>query len=116
MEGSIVLSDREAASNTDILQGTRLQTVPSGGYLTFELQADISDATNNYVASIQLPDGATPWNSVLVPGTTVVEMGIIDDRQKLAQTFAIAQGGHVVFSVVETGAAILTWRVKFDPA
>jgi len=116
MEGLIVLSDREAASNTDILQGTRLQTVPAGGYLRFELQADISDATNNFTASIQLPDGATPLNGVLVPGTTVVEQGVIDERQKLDVTFAIAQGGHCVFSCVEAGTALLTWRVTFQPA
>lgn len=116
MEGLIVLSDREAASNTDILQGTRLQTVPSGGYLRFEMQADIADATNNFVASIQLPDGATPLNGVAVPGTTPTDIGIIDERQKIDVTFAIAQGGHCVFSVVETGAAQFSWRVTFQPA
>lgn len=116
MEGLIVLSDREAASNTDILQGTRLQTVPSGGYLRFELQADLADSTNSYVTSIQLPDGATPLNGVMVPGTTVTDIGIIDERQKLDVTFAIAQGGHCVFSCVETGAAQMSWRVTFQPA
>ncbi len=116
MDGLIVLSDREAASNTDILQGTRLQTVPSGGYLTFELQADLSDATNNYTASIQLPDGATPLNNVLVPASGAGTDGVIDEREDLKVTFAIAQGGHVVFSVVESGTAVLTWRVTFTPA
>ena len=116
LEGLIVLSDREAASNTDILQGTRLQTVPSGGYLTFELQADLADATNNFTVSIQLPDGSTPLNAVLVPGTTAVDIGILDERQKLMVTFSIGQGGHVVFSCVEAGAAVLIWRVTFQPA
>ena len=37
MAGTIILSDQEAADNSDILQGTRLQTVPAGGFLTFEL-------------------------------------------------------------------------------
>ena len=31
----ITLSDIEAADNTDILQGTRLQTVPQGGFFNF---------------------------------------------------------------------------------
>ena len=53
----IVLSDIEAADNTDILQGTRLQTVPAGGFLTFELQADSNDATNYFTCSIQMPNG-----------------------------------------------------------
>ena len=35
--GPIILSSVEDTTNTDILQGTRLQTVPAGGVLTFEL-------------------------------------------------------------------------------
>ena len=42
--GPIILSSTESATNTDILQGTRLQTVPSGGVLTFELQANKNDS------------------------------------------------------------------------
>ena len=45
MAGTIILSGQEAADNTDILQGTRLQTVPRDGILTFELQAADNDAT-----------------------------------------------------------------------
>ncbi len=112
MEGMIVLSDAIAATNADILQGTRLQTVPAGGYLTFELQANLANATNNYNVSIQLPDGSTPMNGVIVPGATA---DIIDDRQKLMATFAIAQGGHCVFSLTETGTALAMFRVTYTP-
>ena len=48
--GPIILSSVEAASNADILQGTRLQTVPAGGVLTFELQAELSNTSHNYTA------------------------------------------------------------------
>jgi len=113
MEGMIVLSDQIAATNADILQGTRLQTVPAGGYITFELQADNANATNNYNVSIQLPDGSTPMNGVIVPGATA---DIIDDRQKLMATFAIAQGGHCVFGLTETGTALCMFRVTYTPA
>ena len=112
MEGLIVLSDQASASSTDILQGTRLQTVPSGGYLTFELQADNANATNQFSVTIQLPDGSTPLNGVLVPGATA---DVLDDRQKLMVTFAVGQGGHVVFSLAETGAALCMWRVTYQP-
>lgn len=112
MEGLIVLSDQATGTVADILQGTRLQTVPAGGYLTFELQADNANATNNYKASIQLPDGSTPMNEVLVPGATA---DILDDRQKLMVTFAVAQGGHPVFSLTETGTALCMWRVTYQP-
>ena len=116
MAGVIVLSNVESASNTDILQGTRLQTVPAGGFLTFELQSSVNTGTNNMTVSIQMPNGDTPLNSVNAPATTSGESGIIDDRQKLMITLPIAQGGHTVLSCAETGAAVLAWRVTYSPA
>lgn len=113
MEGLIVLAGNEAATIADILQGTRLQTVPSGGYLTFELQALAAGATNFMTVSVQLPDGSTPMNGVLVPGATA---DLLDDRQKLMATFAIAQGGHVVFGLTEGGTCTCMWRVTYTPA
>ncbi len=113
----IILSSQEAASNSDVLQGTRLQTVPAGGFLTFELQASDNDATNNFTASIQLPGGATPMESVRIPcGNSTGLAGVLDERTYLKATFPVAQGGHTVFSVTETGDAELTWRVTYTPA
>jgi len=113
----IILSGQEAADNTDILQGTRLQTVPSGGFLTFELQASDSDATNFYTVSIQMPGGDTPMNATRIPcGNSTGLAGVIDDRTCLTATFPITQGGHAVFSCDETGDAELTWRVTYTPA
>jgi len=111
------LSDQEAATNTDILQGTRLQTVPAGGFLTFELQASDNDATNNFTASVQMPGGDTPMNGTRIPcGNSTGLAGVIDERTNLTATFPIAQGGHAVFSCTETGTAELTWRVTYTPA
>ncbi len=114
MPGVIVLSDIESADNTDILQGTRLQTVPSGGFMTFELQSNENDASNYFTVSIQMPNGDTPLNGVRVPGGNAD--GEIDERKKLVITWPIAQGGHTVLSVDETGTAILAWRVTYSPA
>ncbi len=115
MPGTIILSGQEAATNTDILQGTRLQTVPASGYLLFELQASDNDATNNYTVSIQMPNGDTPANSVRVPcGNSTGLAGVIDDRTALRMRFRIAQGGHCVFSTTETGDSELTWRVTYQ--
>lgn len=112
----IIVSGQEAASNTDILQGTRLQSVPTNGLLTFELQASDSDGTNNYTVSVQLPDGSTPMNLTRAPcGTSTGLAGVIDDRTKLLASFRVGQGGHCVFSTVETGDSELTWRVTFSP-
>lgn len=117
MPGIMVLSGIVSATNTDILQGTRLQTVPRNGWLSFELQAADADATNQYVASIQLPSGDTPLDSTLVPGnsTTAGVAGVLNERDALKLRFRVAQGGHCVFGLTETGDTEATWRVTFTP-
>jgi hypothetical protein len=118
MPGLIVLSDIASASDTDVLQGTRLQTVPRGGFLTFEFQSNENDATNYYTVSIQMPNGDTPLNTVRIPAGNGGNdtAGILDDRQKLMITLPVAQGGHSVLSITETGTAVLAWRVTYTPA
>lgn len=112
---TIVVAGLEAATNNDILQGTRLQTVPSNGTLLFEIQASDSDATNFYTASIQMPSGDTPLNLVRMPcGNSTGLAGVIDDRTAFRAKFGIAQGGHCVFAVTETGDAEATWRVTYQ--
>ena len=112
----IILSGLEAATNADILQGTRLQSLPGPGILTFELQASDNDATNFYTASIQLPGGDTPMNVTRIPcGNSTGLAGVIDDRTDLQASFRATQGGHCVFSCIETGDAELTWRVTYTP-
>ena len=114
--GPIILSSFEEASNADILQGTRLQTVPAGGVLTFELQATVNDGSNHCAVSIQMPNGDTPLNNVRVPGCNPALAGVIDERQNLTVSFPIMQGGHCVFSMTETGTSSITWRVTYTPA
>lgn len=105
-----------ATSSTDVLQGTRLQTVPKNGILSFEIQASDNDATNNFSTSIQLPNGDTPLNGVLVPmGATAGLAGMLDDRLCLKVRFKIQQGGHCVFSLTEAGDAEVFARVVFTP-
>ncbi len=114
--GPIILSGLELASNADILQGTRLQTVPAGGILTFELQSTGADNLTNNTVSIQMPNGDTPLNNTLVPACNPSLAGVIDERQNLTVSFPISQGGHCVFSTVESGSTQLTWRVTYTPA
>ena len=117
MAGIIIESDQEVGSNTDILQGTRLQTVPQNGYLLFELSASDNNANDNYDVSIQMPGGDTPMTLTRVPqgGATAGVAGIIDDRTALRARFRIGQGGHCVFGTVETGDSELSWRVTYQP-
>ena len=114
--GPIILSGFEDSTNSDILQGTRLQTVPAGGILTFELQAQNNDGSNSFAVSVQMPNGDTPLNSVRVPACNPAAAGVIDERQNLTVSFPIMQGGHCVFSASETGTSSLTWRVTYTPA
>ena len=114
MAGPIVLSSIETATNADILQGTRLQTVPQGGYLTFELQSSANDDTTNFNVSVQMPNGDTPLNDVRV--TKGATTGALNNNDKMQITLPVAQGGHTVFSCTETGIAQLTWRVTYTPA
>lgn len=109
----IVVSALASASASDILQGTRLQTVPKNGILTFELSSDLATAAANYTATIQLPNGDTPLNGVLVPASGTI--GMLDDRSKMQTSFPTGQGGHAVLSVTETGTAVLIYRVTFTP-
>ncbi len=116
MAGPIIVSGQEAGTNTDILQGTRLQTVPSNGMLTFELQASDNAAANHYTASIELPSGDTPLNDVLMPaGPDAGVPGVIDSRVDLQASFRVGQGGHSTLSCIETGDTEFTWRVTFSP-
>ncbi len=112
---TITVTSFDAASNTDILQGGRLQNVPSNGVLTFEIQAADNVAANNFTFSIQLPSGATPCNGVLAPGSSTAGLaGLLDSRLSYKASFRVAQGGHCVYSCVETGDTELFSRVTFQ--
>lgn len=110
-QSPIVLSGSESASNTDILNSTRLVTAPGNGRMRFQLVSTANDDTNNFEVSVQLPDGSIPLENVRVPAGTTA--GALDSREILQFTAAVKAGGHVVFSATETGTAVLTWRVTF---
>lgn len=104
----------EAATAADVLQATRLQTVPSNGVLLVEMQAADNVAANSYAASIQLPDGSTPFTGMLVPaGGATGLAGVIDSREAYRGSFGIRQGGHCVLDFTETGDTEVYWRVTF---
>ncbi len=115
----IYLTGRELASNTDLLNNTRLSSIPySRGALTIQMQANLNNATNNFVCTIQLPDGSVPVDSQPVPcGQPVEEVlgGVLAELYLTQWTFPAPQGGHFTIAVTETGAAILTWRIVLSP-
>ena len=116
MAGEIILSDFVSATTADLLSGTRLQTVPAGGIMTFQFLADLNDASNNYALTIQLPGGDTPINAQKVPGVNPSLAGVLDERQLFQYSSLIGQGGHCVVTLTETGTAICTYRIVYTPA
>lgn len=111
---TIIVTGFEAATAADVLQGTRLQTVPSNGILLFEIQAADNVAANNYVAALQMPNGAVPFTGMLVPSGALAGLaGIIDAREAFRASFRITQGGHTVLDFTETGDTEVFWRVTF---
>lgn len=112
----ILLSSIAVADVTDLLQGTRLQTMPAGGTITIETQADKNDETNYFLQSLQLPNGDVPYQGIRVPaGAEADRIGVLDERTKFMASFLIQQGGHAVLSFDETGDAHVTWRIRYAP-
>lgn len=98
------------ATNTDVLNGTRLNAIPYNGLLTIEVQSSLASATNNFVLTIQLPGGDVPVDAQIVPGNNPALGGVLDERTLLRMTFPATQGGHFTVSLTETGTAIAIWR------
>lgn len=110
----ITVTGFEVATASDVLQATRLQTVPSNGILLIEMQAADNVAANSYATSLQLPDGTTPFTGMLVPGGATSGLaGNIDSRLAYRGSFGIRQGGHCVLDFTETGDTEIFWRVTF---
>jgi len=114
----IYLTGFEAASNTDILDNTRLSSIPGPGQITIQCQANLNNATNSYAITIQLPDGKVPVDAQRVSAGQEVEGalgGQLDSRLLDQWSFPAPQGGHFTISFVETGTAVVTWRVVLRP-
>jgi len=103
------------ATDTDILNGTRLNAIPYNGTLVLDFLADLANATNSWALTIQLPDGEVPVDGQIVPGCNPSLGGVLDERQLVRFSFAATQGGHFNVSLTETGTAIATWRAVLSP-
>jgi len=113
----IYLTGVEVGTIADILNDTRLSSIPYGGQLVIQMQANLSNATNRYVCTIQLPDGKVPVDAQQVMAGQEGDAlgGQLDQRYLTQWSFPAAQGGHFTISVTETGAAILAWRIALRP-
>lgn len=92
------------ASDTDLLAGGRLNSIPYGGTLTLRFLSDLNNASNNYVLTIQKPDGDVPVDGQRIPGQKDGTAGAMPDNEALQFTFPATQGGHFTISLTETGS------------
>jgi len=105
----------EAATNADILSGTRLNAIPYGGLLTLMFQSNLNDGTNSYRLTIQLPNGDVPVDSQLIPACNPALPGVLDERTLLKMAFPATQGGHFNISTTEAGTAVCSWMAVLSP-
>lgn len=103
------------ATDTDILNGTRLNSIPYNGQLTVQVVTNVATAAAHYDLTIQLPNGDVPVDSQICVGTNPALDGVLDERTLMMFTFPATQGGHFTISLAETGTCIATWRVVLSP-
>lgn len=109
----IIITGLEAATNTNLLANSRLETLPAGtAWLYFACSANLADASNQFALTIELPSGLIPIDGQLVPANGDGATGVLDDRTKLEWTWPAVVGGRYIFSIVETGTALFTWLVQ----
>lgn len=99
-----------SATNTDVLSAGRLNAIPYNGVLTLDFLADLGDVTNNYVLTIQKPDGSVPVDAQVVPASgSGLDMNL-DERDLQRFSFQAGQGGHFTISLTENGTATCAVR------
>ncbi len=105
---------RLAATDLDVLAApSRLASIPYNGQLIIEMQAQNSDGTNQFAITIQLPDGSTPLDAVVIPdGATD---GALNADDKYVVVVPATMGGHILLQAVESGTAIMMIRATLMP-
>jgi len=103
------------ATDTDVLNGTRLNSIPYNGTLTLQFSANLATAAAQFVLDIQLPNGENPVSAQIVAGDIAGADGVLDTRSLTQFSFPAAQGGHFTISLTETGTAIAIWRAVLRP-
>ena len=81
--------------------------------MIIQLQSNLNNATNNFVATIEDPDGHTPVTAQAVSGNNPSLDGVMDTRTLDRYELPVAQGGHVTITLTESGTAILYYKITF---
>ncbi len=111
----ILLTGLEAATNTNVLANSRLETIPSGAnFLHFRCSANLNDATNNFTLTIELPLGTIPIDGQVVPANGDGATGVLDERTLMQWTWPAVVGGRFIISITESGTALFFWLAQLS--
>lgn len=102
-----------SATAADILNSTRLQSIPAGGVITIEVISQFNDATNAFTLTVSLPGGGTPIEAQRVSAVNPAIAGVMDSRMSDKYRFPVTQGGHVTVTLTEIGTAIAYYRITY---
>lgn len=96
-----------SGANTDLLAApSRLAAIPFNGVLRLEISATVSNASNNFTLTIQLPGGANVVDAQQVPANGYSTSDEVIHRDtKMVYEFQAPQGGHFTIAFAETGTA-----------
>ncbi len=109
----IILTGLEAGSNTNVLANSRLETIPAGAsFLHFRCSANLGNAANNFVITIELPLGTIPIDGQQVPANGDGATGVLDERTLMQWTWEALPGGRFNIAIVETGTALFFWLAQ----
>jgi len=113
----IYLRSTVVATTADLLNNTRLSSLPYNGSLVIQAQCNLGNATNNFAITIQLPNGEVPVDAQQVGAGLEADAlgGQLDERYLDMWSFPAPQGGHFTITLTETGTAICTTRVVLRP-
>ncbi len=111
----ILLTGQEVAANTNLLAGTRLETIPAGSRaLHFRCSADLNNATNAMSLTIELPSGMIPVDGQRVLSGVGNTVGDLDERTLMQWTWYAVPGGRFILSVADVNgtATVFTWLAQ----
>ena len=98
-----------SVSNSNLFANSRLASIPYGGVVSVELQANGGSVT----ATLQLPNGDVPFDGIEIPNG-VTERGLTS-FEKFAFTFAAQQGSAPSLEVSTGTGSTLEWRISLSP-
>lgn len=104
-----------SATNADVLSVGRLNAIPYGGTLTLRFLADLGDVTNNYVLTLQKPNGDVPIDAQTVVASSHGLDGEMNERELMQFTFQATAGGHFIVSLTENGTATCMFQAILRP-